>query len=125
MFQVIMAVLQGRIDTARHLLSFHGNKNTCIFRSMDELLRKMPNINVVFAFFMIKLAYLAYYFILLKNLNHLSTLEFKARWEYWQKECVNLFVNGDFTNEKEFEVICNVSQFIFSNLVILKYFFII
>jgi len=84
---VIMSVLQGRIDTARHLLSFHGNKNSCVFRSVDELLRKMPNIS---------------------NLNHLSTLEFKARWEYWQKECLNVFINSDFSIDKELEVICNI-----------------
>lgn len=84
---IIACILQGRIDTSRHLLSNHIRKNTVIFKAIDDLLRKMPN---------------------LANLAHMSTLEFKARWEYWQKECLNLMINGDFSQDKELEIICKI-----------------
>jgi hypothetical protein len=42
----MLAVAQGRIDTARHLLSFHPSKNLSVFRAVDEQLRSMPNFAV-------------------------------------------------------------------------------
>lgn len=62
---VLMAVAQSRIDTVRHLLSFHPSKNTSVFKSIDELLRTIPNFS---------------------SNAHLTLFEFKAKWEYWQKK---------------------------------------
>jgi hypothetical protein len=42
-----MAVAQGRIDTARHLMSFHPLKNSSPFKAVDEQLRSIPNFAVI------------------------------------------------------------------------------
>lgn len=43
-----MAVAQGRIDTARHLMSFHPLKNSSPFKAVDEQLRSIPNFAVIY-----------------------------------------------------------------------------
>ena len=44
--KVLISVAQGRIDTARHLISFHPAKNTSAFKAVDEQMRTMPNFSV-------------------------------------------------------------------------------
>ena len=84
-----MSVAQGRIDTARCLLSKHAAKNTSVFKSVDEQLRTMPNFN---------------------SLSHLSLFEFKAKWEYWQKKCIQVLTSEDFKSEQtgSLEIICKM-----------------
>lgn len=87
---ILISVAQGRIETARHLLGFHPSKNTSVFKSIDEQLRTMPNFS---------------------QLGHLSLFEFKAKWEYWQKKCVQVLTNEDFTTEEStgsLEIICKI-----------------
>ncbi|CAF0837173.1 unnamed protein product [Brachionus calyciflorus] len=86
---IIMAVAQGRIDTARHLMSFHPSKNSPVFRSMDEILRTMPNFS---------------------SNSHLTLFEFKAKWEYWQKRCIQILTNENFQIEEtgSLEIICKL-----------------
>lgn len=40
--QVYSLVLQGRVEETRRLLSVHSRSNSDAFRSLDELLHKMP-----------------------------------------------------------------------------------
>jgi hypothetical protein len=42
----MIAALQGRVDVVSHFLSFNPKKNTSVFRSMDELIKKMPKFEV-------------------------------------------------------------------------------
>jgi hypothetical protein len=54
---MLISIAQGRIDTARHLISFHPQKNQSAFRAVDEQLRTMPNFAVsykIIKFFRIK-----------------------------------------------------------------------
>lgn len=45
---VLISVAQGRIETARHLISFHPAKHTAVFKAIDEQLRTMPTFSVSF-----------------------------------------------------------------------------
>ena len=47
--QVYRLVLQGQIDKVRGLLSHNSAANTEAFRSIDEVIRKMPLYNVSLA----------------------------------------------------------------------------
>ena len=42
----MIASLQGRFDVVNHFLSFHPKKNTSIYRSLDDLIKKMPKFEV-------------------------------------------------------------------------------
>jgi hypothetical protein len=44
----LISVAQGRVETARYLISFHPLKNTPVFKAVDEQMRTMPNFSVVF-----------------------------------------------------------------------------
>jgi hypothetical protein len=40
------------------------------------------------------------FIIIFKAFGHLSLFEFKAKWEYWQKKCIQVFENENFSNEE-------------------------
>lgn len=64
---VLLSVAQGRIETARHLMNFHPLRNSAPFRSIDELLRSMPNFTVNRIFirkFSVEINLLNYFLIL-------------------------------------------------------------
>ena len=42
----MIATLQGRFDVVTHFLTFNPKKNTSVFRSMDDLIKKMPKFEV-------------------------------------------------------------------------------
>lgn len=86
---ILISVAQGRTETARHLLNFHPAKTTSVFKSIDEQLRTMPNFS---------------------SLGHLSLFEFKAKWEYWQKKCIQILTNENFESEQtgSLELICKM-----------------
>lgn len=86
---ILISVAQGRTETARHLLNFHPSKATSVFKSVDEQLRTMPNFS---------------------SLGHLSLFEFKAKWEYWQKKCIQILTNENFETEStgSLEIICKM-----------------
>lgn len=86
---ILISVAQGRIDTARRLLSFHPLKTTSAFKSIEDQLRTMPNFS---------------------ELGHLSLFEFKAKWEYWQKKCLQVLANENFSLEEtgSLEIICKM-----------------
>lgn len=96
--KILMSVAQGRIDTARCLLSKHPLKNTSVFKSVDEQLRTMPNFS---------------------SLSHLSLFEFKAKWEYWQKKCIQVLTSEDFKSEPtgSLEIICKVLILYFNYII--------
>jgi hypothetical protein len=45
-------------------------------------------------------------------MGHLSLFEFKAKWEYWQKKCVQVLANEDFSSgdAQILEKICKVTR---------------
>ena len=45
--QVYRLVLQGRVDEVRRMLSVHTQSGSEVFRSLDEILRKMPLFSAV------------------------------------------------------------------------------
>jgi len=85
----LISVAQGRIDTARRLLSFHPQKTTSAFKAVEDQLRTMPNFS---------------------ELGHLSLFEFKAKWEYWQKKCIQVLTSENFSIEEtgSLEIICKM-----------------
>lgn len=103
-----MAVAQGRIDTARHLLSFHPLKSSSAFKAVDEQLRSMPNFAVKQVYYALNKQHSN--IIGEKILAHLSLFEFKAKWEYWQKKCIQVLTTEDFSIEEtgSLELICKV-----------------
>lgn len=60
-----------------------------VFKSVDEQLRTMPNFS---------------------SLGHLSLFEFKAKWEYWQKKCIQVLTNENWESEPtgSLEYICKM-----------------
>ncbi len=48
-----------------------------------------------------------------QSLEYTPTIEFKAKWEFWQKECLSILRNEDFKEAEELEIICNVNTFFF------------
>ncbi|RNA06283.1 nuclear pore complex Nup85 [Brachionus plicatilis] len=86
---VLMAVVQGRIETARHLLSFYPIEKAPVLKSIKELLHTMPN---------------------LSTHGHLSLFEFKAKWEYWQKKCVQVLTSENFQGDENdyLQIICKL-----------------
>ncbi len=81
---MLISIAQGRIDTARHLISFHPQKNQSAFRAVDEQLRTMPNfaVNLPFTNNKIKLI-----FTLLKCFNE-SYLDFVSFVSVWVQDKV-------------------------------------
>lgn len=117
--QIIISVAQGRVETARHFLSFHPLKNSSAFRAVDEQLRSMPNFSVIQFLKPEKEEQKAYkYLYKQKSLGHLSLFEFKAKWEYWQKKCIQVLTNENFQIEETgtLEIICKVVLFIKSHI---------
>jgi hypothetical protein len=47
----------------------------------------------------------------LKSLGHLSLFEFKTKWEYWQKKCIQVLTTEDFSIEEtgSLQFICKVN----------------
>ncbi|XP_042223537.1 nuclear pore complex protein Nup85-like isoform X2 [Homarus americanus] len=81
------AVLQGRMEGARQMLSNHSNADTDPFLSMDELLRKMP-------------VYQVY--------GGVSVAEFTVRWQHWQSECERRLQEGHFTTCHQLQTVCKI-----------------
>lgn len=87
---ILISVAQGRIDTARHLMSVHSlSKSSGAFKAVDEQLRTMPTF---------------------QSLGHLSMFEFRTKWEFWQKKCIQVLNNEDFSCDPtgNLETICNM-----------------
>ena len=49
----------------------------------------------------------------IKSLSHLSLFEFRAKWEYWQKKCIKVLSNENFSADSSgsMELICRVINF--------------
>lgn len=78
---ILLSVAQGRIDTARHLLSFHPDaKFSSVFKAIDDQLRTMPTFTD-------------------EQSMTTSIFEFRNRWEYWQKKSIQILTNETFTDE--------------------------
>lgn len=84
---VIQFVLHGKMDEGRSLLKAHQNSNREDFRSIDELLRKMP-------MFVSKVG--------------ITLTEFRMRWQHWQDECKRRLERSDFSAESNLEAICKI-----------------
>eukprot|EP00794_Sanderia_malayensis_P008966 gene8967-9923_t len=87
---VIGYVLQGRFDMSIKLLSYHPDENDGTFnafKSIEELMQKMP----VFQGYM-----------------ELSAQDFTIKWSQWQQECKVRLESGEFSNNHQLEMICEI-----------------
>ncbi|KFM81624.1 Nuclear pore complex protein Nup85, partial [Stegodyphus mimosarum] len=75
---VIQFLLQGKITSARSLMSLHPKFQREDFLSLDELLRNMP---------------------MYAPSTGISLNEFRMRWTLWHEECKARLQRGEFSSE--------------------------
>ncbi|XP_035213593.1 nuclear pore complex protein Nup85-like isoform X2 [Stegodyphus dumicola] len=84
---IIQFLLQGKIISARSLMSLHPKFQREDFLSLDELLRNMP---------------------MYAPSTGISLNEFRMRWTLWHEECKARLQRGEFSSEVGLEEICKI-----------------
>ncbi|GBM41649.1 Nuclear pore complex protein Nup85 [Araneus ventricosus] len=84
---IIHFLLQGKIASARSLLSMHQKSKREDFVSLDELMKKMP---------------------MYGSSSGISLNEFRIRWKHWQEECKTRLGRGEFSSDSNLETVCKI-----------------
>ncbi|CAL1301443.1 unnamed protein product [Larinioides sclopetarius] len=84
---IIHFLLQGKIASARSLLSMHQKFEREDFVSLDELMKKMP---------------------MYSSTSQISLNEFRIRWKHWQEECKSRLGRGEYSSDSNLETVCKI-----------------
>lgn len=84
---IFQLILQGKTESARLYLSMHTHRGRQDFKSLDELLHKMPTYGAHIG---------------------ISLNEFRIRWKMWQEECRSRLKEGEFVGEPGLETACKI-----------------